>query len=194
MNKDFEAAIAITIQYEVGPWFKPNHPACISGIVVSKSDRVATGDVNIPGDTGGHTRYGIAQNANPNVDVKTLTYANAKEIYFVKYWDKTECDLLPALINTLHFDACVNHGGSTAAKFIQRAAKITADGNIGPKTLSSVSSLCKTKEETKAFAMRCLDERERFFKAIVANNPSQLKFLNGWLNRVKLLREYVTKF
>jgi len=193
-GKDFDAAMAVTMQYEVGSWFKADHPACISGSIASKSDRVATGYCNVVGDLGGETKFGIAKNANPTLNIATLTYAQAYDVYFTKYWDKTECDLLPSIINFVHFDASVNHGGGTSAKFLQRAAGVTADGNIGSVTLNAVKAICKDAASTKAFAMKCLDERERFFKAIVANNPTQLKFLNGWLNRVKLLRDQVTKF
>lgn len=196
-GKDFEKAMEVCMWSEVGPWFKKNHPACISGIKKSKSDRLATGYVNDPQDKGGKTAYGIAQAANPTVNIDTLTYEQAEQIYYKKYWDLGECDLMPYLLNIIHFDAVVNHGPTNSGKFIQRALGFTGanvDGNIGPQTIKTIMSKSKSLAEVKTLCLLSLDQRERFFKAIVANNPSQLKFLNGWLNRINMLRKVVSEY
>lgn len=193
-NKDFDEAMRICMLSEIGPWFNENHPACISGIVKTRADKVATGDVDIKGDSGGHTRYGIAQNYNPELNVSTLTYGQAKVVYFKKYWDSSECDLLPSLLNIINFDAVVNHGSVNANKFLQRCLGFLGkdvDGVLGPASLRKCYSVCVTKYDIKTLCLKVLDERERFFRVIVARNPSQQKFLQGWLNRVSRLREYV---
>lgn len=196
-SKDFEAAMELCMLSEVGPWFRKDHPACISGIVKSKSDRVATGDVNDPADLGGSTRFGIAKNANPELNITTLTYTQAESVYYKKYWDSAECDKLPMLLNIIHFDATVNHGAGNSGKFLQRSLGMlgtSVDGNIGPKTLTMIATKTKTLAEIKVLCLLTLDQRDRFFKAIVANNPSQLKFINGWLSRTARLRKYIRDY
>lgn len=195
-SKDFEKAMEVCMLSEVGPWFKRTHPACISGIKKSKSDRLATGYVNDPQDKGGKTAFGIAQTANPTVNIDTLTYQQAEQIYYKKYWDLGECDQMPYLLNIIHFDAVVNHGARNSGKFIQRALGFlgtAVDGDIGPQTIKTIMGKSKTLADIKTLCLLSLDQRERFFKAIVANNPSQLKFLNGWLNRINMLRKVVSE-
>ena len=192
--KDFDEAMRICMLSEIGPWFKEDHPACVSGIVRTKADRVATGDVNDPKDLGGHTRFGIAKNSNPTLNISTLTYPQAKRVYFSKYWDASECDLLPSIVNVINFDAVVNHGSTNANKFLQRSVGIlgkNVDGVLGPNSLKQVALITKNKEQIKVLCLKMLDERERFFRVIVARNPSQRRFLQGWLNRVARLRDYV---
>ena len=196
-SKDFEKAMEVCMLSEVGPWFKKDHPACKSGIKKTKSDRLATGYVNDQNDRGGKTAFGIAQTANPTVNIDTLTYEQAEQIYYKKYWDLGECDQMPYLLNIIHFDAVVNHGTTNSGKFIQRALGFlgtAVDGDIGPQTIKTIMSKSKSLADIKTLCLQSLDQRERFFKAIVANNPSQLKFLNGWLNRVNMLRKVVSQY
>jgi len=193
-TKDFNEAMRVCMLSEIGPWFREDHPACISGVIKSKADRVATGYVNDPDDKGGETKFGIARNSNPNLNITALTYEQAKSVYFRKYWDLSECDLLPSLLNIINFDAVVNHGSTNANKFLQRSLGFlgtSVDGNLGPKSITKCYERCKTTIDIKNLCLMVLDERERFFRVIVARNPSQQKFLQGWLNRVSRLREYV---
>ena len=53
------------------------------------------GYVNDPNDPGGETKYGIAKNSHPNVDIANLTLDQAKAIYKTEYWDKVFGDTLP---------------------------------------------------------------------------------------------------
>ena len=32
-NKDFDEAMRICMLSEIGPWFRADHPACVSGII-----------------------------------------------------------------------------------------------------------------------------------------------------------------
>ncbi len=196
-SKEFNDAMDLCMLSEVGPWFRRTHPACASGSVVSKSDRVAVGYVNDPADRGGETKFGIAKNANPELNITTLNYTQAEGVYYKKYWDSAECDKLPMLLNIIHFDATVNHGAGNSGKFLQRAlgqlGKMV-DGEIGPKTLTMIAAKTKTLAEIKVLCLLTLDQRDRFFKAIVANNPSQLKFINGWLSRTARLRKYIQDY
>jgi lysozyme family protein len=63
-------------------------------------------------DTGGVTKYGIAQKFNPDVDVCNLDEAGAIQIYDKRYWTKNGLDEYLFPINLIIYDAFVNGGGS----------------------------------------------------------------------------------
>lgn len=180
----FSKAIFHIMLSEVGPWFDENHPACLSGSIATKDDRKATGYVNDPDDTGGETKFGVAKNANPTVDIAKLTYAQAKVIYRRNYWDKCRCGELPERLATHLFDAAVNHGTTTAIKLLQRAVNVPDDGLIGPKTIAAIQALPE-----KQVVYFLIQHRRNFYLRIVERNPSQMKFLKGWMNRIQSLEQ-----
>lgn len=150
---------------------------------------------NAPGDSGGATQYGVTQatysawrQANGLLDqnVKYITYLEAANIYFGQYWKPTKCDKLPLPVDLVVFDTAVNAGVSRAAKMLQTDIGVTADGVVGPATLTVVITL-----DAKQLAKRYLDAREAFYREIVEKDSSQQKFLHGWINRVNYLRGIV---
>jgi len=91
-----------------------------------------------PKDPGGLTRFGISKRAYPDLDIRNLTQEQASAIYRNDYWLAGGCGNLPPAVAVMHFDCCVNQGKGAAAKFLQIAAGVEADGKIGPKTLAAV--------------------------------------------------------
>lgn len=175
----FDDALLFTMKYEVGPWFKLDDDT-IAGLCDTKAQKRKTGYVNDPDDPGGETKFGVAKNSNPGINIKKMSWPMAKTIYQMKYWKVGKCELLPGKLAFAHFDACVNHGPKTAIKMLQRAVGVNDDGALGPATLKAVNQKLVTEDVLKLM----LNERRKFFAAIVAKNPTQKKFLNGWLNRV----------
>jgi len=172
---------------EVGPWYNPNDPAVINGLIDTPANRKACGYVNIAGDSGGLTKFGVAQNKVPNVNVKTLTLAQAQNIYLTQYWTPAQCDNIPSPLSALHFDTAVNMGVGAAAKLLQIALGVTADGNIGPKTLAAIAA-CR---DIPGLCTKYLNARQARYNAIIAAKPVNAKFLKGWTNRVNRLRDFV---
>jgi len=81
----------------------------------------------------------------------------------------------------------VNTGVTQAARFLQRSVGADPDGRIGPKTLEALRSLL-TRETPLAVAERLLLRREPFYRRLAQVDPSQTRFLQGWLNRVAKLK------
>lgn len=187
----FDTAINLTMRFEVGPWFSPAHPACLTGFITTSADRKAAGYVNDPDDTGGETKFGIAKNHNPGIDIASLTWAAAKRIYYKKYWLGGDCDHLPDKLAKAHLDACINHGIGRAARMLQEAVGATIDGDIGPKTLELVKKACAGSGGELAVLGKMLDIRRGFFREIVRNRPTNGKFLNGWLIRVDTIQRMI---
>jgi lysozyme family protein len=182
----YEAAVDHAMLYEVGGFWKLT-PDVEAGLISTRARRKAVGYVNDPLDRGGETKFGVAKNANMDLNITALNWAGAKRVYFKRYWLAGDCDHLPSRLAVLHFDGCVNHGVGRAARFLQTAAGAVADGDIGPATIRSVLA----KDEIEMCHSVC-DQRARFYQRIVDNNPSQGRFLNGWMRRINEMREYVT--
>lgn len=83
------------------------------------------------------TNMGIAAHAHPNVDIKNLTKAQAKEIYRKQYWNVIKGDDLPAGIDLVTMDGSVNSGVGRGPKWLQAALRVAQDGKIGPKTITA---------------------------------------------------------
>lgn len=166
---------------------------------------------NNPHDRGGETNLGITQSTLDRArcqipdlpsSVRDLTRAQAAEIYRVLYWEKSKADMLPYPLCTLHFDAAVNHGVGGAAKLLQRTVndyatkasldvRVDVDGAVGPKTLAALCQCLELKDNVPLICEIYCNEREKFYRSIVENNPSQAKFLRGWLNRLERNRALI---
>lgn len=87
---------------------------------------------NNPNDPGGETKWGISKHSYPNLDIKSLTREQAKEIYLRDFWNKLEMDtLFPNVVYQL-FDFAINSGINTAIRYFQRALGVADDGHFGP--------------------------------------------------------------
>ena len=182
----FEKAVDHVMLYEVGGFWKLI-PAVEAGLCSTPAQKKAVGYTNDPHDNGGETKFGIAANANPDLNIKTLTWEGAKSVYYRRYWINGSCDKLPGRVAVLHFDGCVNHGVGRANKYLQRAAGTGEDGVIGSVTLGKISAA----DPIKVCNDIC-DFRTQFYKNIVLNNPSQGRYLGGWLRRIDEMRAFTT--
>jgi len=182
----FELAINKTMTFEVGGFWKMT-PDVEAGLISTPQQRKAVGYVNDPDDAGGETKFGVAKNANPDTDITNLTWSQAKAIYFTKYWLLGACDKLSGRVGVLHLDGCINHGVGRASKFLQKALLVTEDGKIGAITISKANLA-----DQFVLCNAICDNREQFYRDIVANKPTQEKFLAGWLRRIKEMRKFIT--
>ncbi len=182
----FERAVDHAMLYEVGGFWKLT-PEVEAGLVGTPAQRKAVGYVDDPLDRGGETKFGVAKNANPDLDITHLTWAKAKAVYYDRYWMTGGCDRLKGRVAVLHFDGCVNHGVVRAKKFLQSSVGATADGIIGEKTLGAIAS-----QDPIWICNKICDLREQFYRDIVANKPSQERFLKGWLRRIDEMRAFTT--
>ena len=73
------------------------------------------------GNTGAPVNFGINQKANPDIDVKNLTKAEAAKLYKARYWDKIGGDSLPPALQGTAMDAAVNQGPARASAWIKES-------------------------------------------------------------------------
>lgn len=135
---------------------------------------------NDPVDKGGQTVYGISEAANPDAFKNgPPTAEQARSIYEAKYvkgpgFDKIEDKQL----RTQLIDFGVNSGPAVAISKLQEILHIAVDGVLGPQTLSSVNALHPDDLNTCLVA-----KRVKMICKIVQSNPSQIRFLGGWISR-----------
>lgn len=142
------------------------------------------GFVDHKDDKGGATKYGITKLRYPNEDIPNLTIERAKFLYKRDFWDRFKIDLLPEKYRIVVFDMYVNHSPRATGLVIQRAINskagfdaVVVDGSIGNNTIGGL-----TKYKPELFRVHAF--RAKYYSDIVRNNPSQIVFYVGWINRI----------
>lgn len=130
---------------------------------------------NHQADPGGETRYGISKRAHPDVDVRNLTLAQARQIYLERYWLPLHADAMPESAAIQVFDAAVNHGIKPATRMLQRALGVPVDGIIGPQTMAAM-----TTTDDARFVARFAAERLMYYTDLAGWEA----FGRGWTRRV----------
>ena len=151
---------------------------------------------NTPGDKGGATKYGITiatlsrwRGYSVSIkEVSEMSLAEAKEIYYEWYWMANDLlDVGSDAISTALFDIGVVRGLSVPIMYAQDIVGVPHDGHNGPVTLKALNAY-DPDLFIEHFALRA----ENGFRAIARRNPTQEKFLNGWVKRAKRLRTLKT--
>nr|WP_218955428.1 glycosyl hydrolase 108 family protein [Acinetobacter sp. YH01020] len=121
------------------------------------------------------TKFGLAANTYPNLDIKNLTLAQAKQIYKKDWWDKLGGHGLHSAITFQLWDFAINAGKVRAIKELQQVAGVTADGIIGPKTIEAVNAL-----DLNDVLLSLTAERLKFYTSL----SKWSTYGKGWTNRV----------
>lgn len=151
---------------------------------------------NDPLDRGGATKYGITLNTLQSIhydinhdgkvsvdDVKSLQLDDFKRILKSQYWDRWKAD---DIVNQSLANLLVDWlwgSGKHAIIIPQRLLGVSADGKVGQKTINALNGA-----NQKLIYNKVWQARKEFYYNIVKNNPSQKKWLNGWLNRLNDLK------
>ena len=156
------------------------------------------GEANDPNDRGGHTNMGITRATFNALSKKVLgkepTTTNFlhltknEAILFIRYfWMKATWN------NQIHSQAVAEAitswywgSGGYGIKEWQRMLRdyfsktdINVDGVVGRQTVEYTNSI--PEKDLLEQAIKC---REQTYKKLVQNDPSQSKFIKGWLNRL----------
>lgn len=133
-----------------------------------------------PRDDGGLTKYGISSKAYPDLDILTLTRADAIGIYRRDYWERCGCDAMPWWAALSVFDCAVNQGAGTAARILQQTLKVNIDGRIGPITQAHA-------RRAPAFDTLADFMSRRAYR--YAQHPDWPAFGRGWMRRLFLIQQ-----
>lgn len=165
------------------------------------------GFVNDPDDPGGATNYGVTigtmrslgldLNRDGKVDVsdvRSLTRAQAQQIFVDHYFRKPRLAELPDALQASVFDMYVN-AGANAVKILQKLVTrmgfaIGADGVVGPQTIAAVRDAAQAAPDHLADAYGIA--RRNYYYALADQRPASRKYARtkaggkgGWITRAE---------
>lgn len=141
-------------------------------------------DPNDPGNwTGGRigigqlkgTKFGIAANTYPDIDIKNLSRRDAVAIYERDFWRAVHAEQLPSAAAYSALDGAVNSGIQRSIMWLQRAVDVADDGKWGPVTQKAIAAA-----DPNDLVMRYNAERLDFMTRL-ANWPNASR---GWARRI----------
>ena len=162
MKDNFNSALTQVLRHE-GLW--SDHSADPGGATM-KGVTLATYRQHRPGAT--------------KAQLRAITDDEVRQIYREGYWNVIRGDDLPYGIDLVAFDAAVNSGPKRGARWVQSALGVTADGQIGAKTI-----LAAHQADPMPVIMRACQDRMRFLQSL----PTWPKFGKGWTRRVSDVQE-----
>ena len=167
-----------------------------------RTSKFEGGYCNDEADNGGETFAGVARNYHESwlgwkiidqyktvtSDTKTLNkvllgndelMSLVEDFYKREFWDKIKGDkiMYQTVANNI-YDMAVNSGVGMASKFAQRIVGVEDDGVIGDISIKAINEY-----HPNTFIFEFKRARGEFYQNIVAHNPSQSVFIDGWLRR-----------
>lgn len=120
------------------------------------------------------TKYGIAANTYPDLDIKNLTLDKAKEIYWRDWWLKAGAEYLTKDMVYQMWQFAINAGMSNARRCLQRAVGVADDGLIGPVTIEAIKKM-----DPKDIPLRFIGFVLKHYTSL----ENFTRYGRGWTNR-----------
>ena len=128
------------------------------------------------------------------VDVRGLTSDAAEDVFREGFWVQPGFATLPQPFDAAMFDQGVNGGEAAAVKLLQRtcnaltpgACMLAVDGALGLATRTRLDRVIRERMAASVLAQMRKLAAARYIE-LVALDPSQRKFLAGWLTRAEEL-------
>lgn len=156
------------------------------------------GYVNDPDDRGGATNKGVTiatyralgkwdNNKDGKIDEKDLKLITNEQwqiIFKNSFWDKIKGD---DIVNQSIADLIADWvwaSGKYGITNTQKVLGVKQDGIVGAKTIAAINGYKNQKE----LFYKLKSERIAYVNRIVKANPSQKKFIKGWLNRINAIK------
>lgn len=157
------------------------------------------GFVNDPTDLGGATNMGVTLSTWKQVghdndgdgdidvdDIKKLTKDQAMSVCKKFYWDRWLADLISNQSIAEILVEWVWGSGKWGIIIPQRILGLKEDGIVGYKTLQAVNM-----QNQSEFYAKVVSAKLTFIDNLIAAKPEQVKFENGWKNRINDFKFFV---
>ncbi|HEX7821064.1 MAG TPA: glycosyl hydrolase 108 family protein [Sphingobium sp.] len=160
---------------------------------------VAEGQIDLDGD--GIADFDLDMDGDiDGADIRKLTRGDCLYLYHRCFWQRLGADTFARPVGEMLFDQAVNGGLTAARKLLQRAINaclvtyrlnlepLTVDGAIGDRSRAALDSIIGYPAAGMVAVIVAYREAVKArYRAIVAANPPQKRFLNGWINRANQL-------
>ncbi len=165
--------------------------------VMRQEDSAMSGVItNARGDHGGRTRWGISENAHPELTASGFfgdmsvwdSLKAAEDVYAKFYAAPLKLDQITSQgLATALLSFSVLEGQERAVKMLQHCLGVMEDGYLGPQTVAAIN-------RASEFAiMQAYGLQQRaYFMRLAAINPTQAKWVVGWGNRMSAVERLVT--
>ena len=161
-------------------------------MVLRQEDATLAGTVtNAPADHGGLTRFGLTAKFHPELvraGFFTTTAGEAlimaEKAYADEYIPHLQLDkIVSTAVAFALLSFSVVEGAGTAVMLAQRVLQqrgchVAADGSVGPETLTAINA-----QPALGFVGALVAAQEAHFTRLATADPSQAKWLKGWINR-----------
>lgn len=164
--------IPILLKWEASITVKPNET------LENAYKRAAkVGFANLKDDNGGATLVGVTIGTyrsycrykgwkTPSVqDLKNMPYKVWRDIVYTMFWNKWKADTISDQSVANMVVDWVWHSGAGTIKKVQNLLGVTADGIVGPKTITALNN-------DKDIKNKIYQARKAFFEGIVKKNPT----------------------
>lgn len=148
---------------------------------------------NNPHDRGGFTVDGVTLTTfrryygqeKTEADLRNMTRPQWRHIMKTGYWDVCKADRIEdQRLAEIIVDWCVN-SGTARIRNVQTILGVRPDGAVGPITLGAINGA-----DRDELYRRIMTAREGWYERIVRNDPTQKRFLKGWMNRLARLENH----
>lgn len=150
---------------------------------------------NDPVDRGGPTKFGITlatlsiyrKAPVSEAMVKELTLDEALKVYQALYWDPMLLEQVnDHRLSSIILDQAINRGCVAVTRKLQRLLGVGVDGIMGPRTIAALNLV-----DAKSFGLKFCFDAQMSYIEICYKDPTQLKFLRGWIARTQELLQLV---
>jgi lysozyme family protein len=177
---DIQKALTVVFGYEGGLQCDPSDPGNWTG------GRVGVGRQ-------GCTKFGIATNTYPRLDIHNMTIKQAAALYQRDFWNPLRLSELKSQgLATEIFDTAVNCGVGMSGRVVQRCCNhlngrgkdFPVDGRITPETIAWINWYTTEKANRLRFYKLLNGYQLGRYLDIVDRNPRMDRYLSSWLSRV----------
>lgn len=177
---DINKALTVVFGHEGGLQCDPSDPGNWTG------GRVGYGRQ-------GCTKFGIATNTYPQLDIRNLTTQQAAKLYERDFWNPLRLTELKSQgIATEIFDTAVNCGVGTSGRIVQRCCNhlngrgkyYPVNGRISGETVWWLNEYTRSKSNRLRFYKLLNGYQLGRYIEIADKNPRMDRYLTSWLSRV----------
>ena len=155
------------------------------------------GYVNDPDDRGGATNKGVTiatwrangydKNGDGRIDendIKLISAEDAELIMRKNFWDTWKADQIKSQSIANMLVDWLWASGRYGITIPQQLLGVKADGIVGAKTLAAVNNYPNQRQLFEALK----NARKAYINKLIKEDPSQIVFKKGWLNRINDLK------